>query len=190
VVGVILSRQVFGQAAVEIEPGQWGQADRFAQASRAGNQALCAAVDRVARPRDGARVLELHAGSGNLTRVLADGAAGVLAVDGRPGRPAGGPGVQWRIGAVEEVVAELAAAGERFDLVALDPPREGARPLCEPIAALEPRRIVYVSCDPATLARDLDQLDRLGYAASWAQPIDLMPQTAHVEVVTALVRRA
>jgi len=188
VVGVILGRQVFGAANVEIEPGQLGQADRFAQASRAGNLSLGAAVDRAARPRDGARVLELYAGSGNLTRVLADGAARVLAVDARPGRPAGEPRVEWRIGSVEEVTAELARAGAHFDLVVLDPPREGARPLCQPIAALEPRRIVYVSCDPATLARDLDQLEALGYAAAWAQPIDLMPQTAHVELVVALDR--
>jgi 23S rRNA (uracil1939-C5)-methyltransferase len=188
VAGVILGRQVFGAAAVEIEPGQWGQADRFAQASRAGNAALVAALDRAARPRDGARVLELHAGSGNLTRVLADGAARVLAVDARPGRPSGAAHVDWRIGSVEEVTTELAEAGERFELVVLDPPREGARPLCQPIAALEPRRIVYVSCDPATLARDLDQLDTLGYAARWAQPIDVMPQTAHVELVVALDR--
>ncbi|HKE17739.1 MAG TPA: TRAM domain-containing protein [Kofleriaceae bacterium] len=188
VAGVILGRQVFGAAAVEIEPGQWGQADRFAQASRAGNVALLAAVDRAARPRDGARVLELHAGSGNLTRVLVDGAARVLAVDRSPGHTSGDARVDWRAGAVEDVTGELVAAGERFDLVALDPPREGARPLCEPIAALGPRRVVYVSCDPATLARDLDQLDRLGYAARWAQPIDLMPQTAHVEVVVAIDR--
>ena len=188
VAGVILGRQVFGAATVEIEPGQWGQADRFAQASRAGNAGLLAAVDRAARPRDGARVLELHAGSGNLTRVLADGAARVLAVDRSPGPASGDARVDWRAGAVEDVTGELVAAGERFDLVALDPPREGARLLCEPIAALEPRRVVYVSCDPATLARDLDQLDRLGYAARWAQPIDLMPQTAHVEVVVAIDR--
>jgi len=188
VVGVILGRHVFGESALEIEPGQWGQADRFAQASRAGNRALLAAVDRAAGPRAGARVLELHAGSGNLTRVLADGAAGVLAVDGRPGRPSAEPNVVWRTGEVAEVADQLAAAGERFDLVALDPPREGARSLCQSIAALGPRRIVYVSCDPATLARDLDQLAELGYAARWAQPIDLMPQTAHIEVVVALDR--
>jgi 23S rRNA (uracil1939-C5)-methyltransferase len=189
IVGVILGRRVFGAAELEIEPGQPGQADRFAQASRAGNRALLAAVDRAAGPRAGARVLELHAGSGNLTRVLADGAAALLAVDGRPGQTAPLPAVEWRTGAVEEVAEALAADGERFDLVALDPPREGARPLCQPIARLSPRRVVYVSCDPATLARDLDQLDSLGYAARAAWPIDLMPQTSHVEVVVALDRR-
>jgi 23S rRNA (uracil1939-C5)-methyltransferase len=190
ITGVILGRMVNGAAALEIEPGQWAQADRFAQASRAGNRALLAAVDRAASPREGARVLELFAGSGNLTRVLADGAAQVLAVDARPGRALAGPSVEWRIGGVEEISAELAAGGERFDMVVLDPPREGARALVESIGALAPGRIVYVSCDPATLARDLDQLDAADYAARWAQPIDLMPQTSHVELVVALDRRA
>jgi len=189
VVGVILGRMMFGEPALEIEPGQWAQADRFAQASRAGNRALALAVDRAAGARDGARVLELYAGSGNLTRVLANGAAAVLAVEARPGPAAHLPGVEWRIGSVEEVASELAAAGQRFDLVVLDPPREGARPLCRTIAALAPRRIAYISCDPATLARDLDQLDALDYAARWAQPIDLMPQTAHLELAVALDRR-
>jgi len=193
IVGVILGRQVFGAAALEIEPGQWAQADRFAQASRAGNQALCAEVKRASAPREGARVLELYAGSGNLTRVLLDGAAAVLAVDARPGRPLPDPRLTWRLGAAHEVTAELAsrlAAGGAppFDLVVLDPPREGARSLVEPLAALRPPRVVYVSCDPATLARDLGELSARGYRPRWARPIDLMPQTAHVEVVAALER--
>jgi 23S rRNA (uracil1939-C5)-methyltransferase len=194
--GVIVGRQVFGAAALEIEPGQWAQADRFAQPSRAGNQALVAAVDRATRPREGARILELFAGSGNLTRVLVDGAASVLAVDSRPGRQLARGNLRWRVGAVEEIVADLVGRGARgaigeraeLDLVVLDPPREGARPLIDPLAALGAPRIVYVSCDPATLARDLDRLGGHGYRATRAQPIDLMPQTSHVEVVVSLTQ--
>lgn len=195
VVGVILGRQVFGAAALEIEPGQWAQADRFAQPSRAGNAALLSAVDRATRPREGARVLELYAGSGNLTRMLLDGAASVLAVDTRPGRQIGHPRLRWQVGPVEEVVADLVGQGTGgsepagFDLVVLDPPREGARAALDSIAALGAPRIVYVSCDPATLARDLDRLAELGYRATHAAAIDLMPQTAHVEVVVALTAR-
>ena len=194
VVGVILGRQVFGAAALEIEPGQWAQADRFAQPSRAGNAALIAAVDRASQPREGAHILELYAGSGNLTRTLLDGAASVLAVDTRPGRQIGHPRLRWQVGPVEEVVADLVgrgaggAAAERaaLDLVVLDPPREGARAALDSIAALGAPRLVYVSCDPATLARDLDRLAVHGYRAILAEPIDLMPQTAHVEVVVGL----
>ncbi len=194
VVGVILGRQVFGAAALEIEPGQWAQADRFAQPSRAGNAALVAAVERATRPREGARVLELYAGSGNLTRTLLDGALSVLAVDTRPGRQVAHPRLRWQVGPVEEVVADLvgrgagSASAERLelDLVVLDPPREGARAALDSIAALAAPRLVYVSCDPATLARDLDRLSALGYRAVRAGAIDLMPQTSHVEVVVSL----
>jgi 23S rRNA (uracil1939-C5)-methyltransferase len=58
------------------------------------------------------------------------------------------------------------------------------------VVALAPGRIVYVSCDLATLARDLDLFAEAGYRARWAQPLDLMPQTAHIEIVTVLERRA
>ncbi|HEY8145195.1 MAG TPA: hypothetical protein VIG06_21085, partial [Kofleriaceae bacterium] len=194
VAGVILGRQVFGAAALEIEPGQWAQADRFAQPSRDGNAALIAAVDSATRPREGARILELYAGSGNLTRTLLDGAASVLAVDTRPGRQIGHPRLRWQVGPVEEVAADLVGRGAggastdrlEIDLVVLDPPREGARAALDSIAALGAPRVVYVSCDPATLARDLDRLAELGYRALRAGAIDLMPQTAHVEVVVSL----
>jgi 23S rRNA (uracil1939-C5)-methyltransferase len=188
IIGVIAADGVHGAEDVEVEPGHRARADRFAQASREGNLALRAAVDRAARPRDGARVLELHAGSGNFTLALCEGAAAVVAVDARPGPAVADPRLTWRAGEAEAVVAELQAAGERFDLVVLDPPRDGARALMAPIAALAPARIVYVSCDAATLARDLAELTALGYTAERAQPIDLMPQTSHVEIVATLVR--
>jgi 23S rRNA (uracil1939-C5)-methyltransferase len=70
----------------------------------------------------------------------------------------------------------------------LDPPRAGAREILDAMAALGAAQIVYVSCDPATLARDVERLVALGYRALWAQPIDAMPQTAHIETVVALTR--
>ncbi len=153
-----------------------------------------AAVDRATRPREGARILELYAGSGNLTRMLLDAAASVIAVDTRPGRQLGHSHLRWQVGPVEEVVADLVGRGAggagmdrlELDLVVLDPPREGARAALDSIAALGAPRVVYVSCDPATLARDLDRLAQLGYRAVRAGAIDLMPQTSHVEVVVSL----
>jgi len=71
-------------------------------------------------------------------------------------------------------------------VVVLDPPRAGAAECVDGIAALEPRRIVYVSCDPMTLARDVKLLQ--GYALERATPVDLMPQTFHVETVAVLKR--
>ena len=87
-------------------------------------------------------------------------------------------------GAVEEVLPALLAQGQRADLVVMDPPRAGAGPeVIEGLAALGPRRIVYVSCDPATPGRDSVYLVAAGYRLVEAQPVDMFPQTYHVETV-------
>ena len=81
----------------------------------------------------------------------------------------------------------LAAQGLRPDVVVVDPPRKGCdEPTIEAIAEMSPARVVYVSCDPATLARDLALLTARGYRARQAQPVDLFPRTAHVETVVRL----
>jgi len=75
------------------------------------------------------------------------------------------------------------------DLAVLDPPRAGVSPAAlEALASLGPRRIAYVSCDPASLARDLGRLDAAGYAIRSIQPVDMFPQTYHIESVTLLER--
>ena len=77
---------------------------------------------------------------------------------------------------------QLRAQGEKPDVVIVDPPRKGlTAPLIETIAQMAPRRVVYVSCDPATLARDLKQFAALGYPPVEAAPVDMFPGTAHVE---------
>jgi 23S rRNA (uracil1939-C5)-methyltransferase len=184
-----------GAPVVEIEEGLEGGAAGFAQASATGNAALCAEVERAASPRAGARVLELFAGAGNFTRTLRAGAGAVVASDVSPAPPllgrAPSPGVaavEWRRGPAGVVAADAVAGGETFDLVVLDPPREGAAEAVAALLALAAPRLVYISCDPATLARDLVALVAGGYRPGWAQPLDLMPQTAHVEVVATLSR--
>jgi 23S rRNA (uracil1939-C5)-methyltransferase len=79
-------------------------------------------------------------------------------------------------------------AGEQWDVVLLDPPRAGAATCIAPLLRSKPQRIVYVSCDPATLARDLKQLCKGGYGLCAAVPLDMFPQTAHVETVAQLER--
>jgi 23S rRNA (uracil1939-C5)-methyltransferase len=83
-------------------------------------------------------------------------------------------------------VKNLAAAGKKFDVVLLDPPRTGAAEVVGHIHALEPRRILYVSCDPATLARDIGILKKSGYDVVKSLPVDMFPQTYHIESVTML----
>jgi len=75
-----------------------------------------------------------------------------------------------------------------FDLVLLDPPRSGAYAVATELVRLQPARIVYVSCDPATLARDLVPLLHGGFRLEQARPVDMFPQTSHIEGVAVLVR--
>lgn len=85
--------------------------------------------------------------------------------------------------------AQLAAEGVRPDVVILDPPRKGCSPdVLDTVATMAPSRVVYVSCDPATLARDLKRFAELGYVTETVTPVDMFPRTAHVESVARLSR--
>ena len=86
-------------------------------------------------------------------------------------------------------ITEAAAAGQRADVIFMDPPREGSTPqFIESVARMALKRVVYVSCNPETMARDLALLTAKGYRAEGFTPVDLFPQTAHCEVVGALTR--
>lgn len=95
--------------------------------------------------------------------------------------------VEFLVGQSEKVIPELIDKGVKADVVVVDPPRKGCeKSLLEAISKMAPRRIVYVSCDPATLARDLGILEELGYRAVEVQPVDNFPQTAHIECVARI----
>jgi tRNA/tmRNA/rRNA uracil-C5-methylase (TrmA/RlmC/RlmD family) len=90
---------------------------------------------------------------------------------------------------LQDDVANALPRLKAADVAVLDPPRAGAgAKVLERLAALGPRAVALVSCDPAALARDVRILTDLGYHAAWVQPVDLFPQTAHVEAVTCLLR--
>ncbi len=137
-------------------------------------------------------VIDAYAGVGTLGISLAPDAGHVILVEANPvavedarANAADGDNVSWVEGATEEVLP--AWEGPRPDLVVLDPPRAGCAPaVLEALTALRPKKIVYVSCDTATLARDLGRLVRGGFALRWVQPLDMFPQTYHVETVTLL----
>ncbi|AKA71561.1 23S rRNA (uracil-5-)-methyltransferase RumA [Clostridium scatologenes] len=97
---------------------------------------------------------------------------------------------EFIVGESEKVIPELIKNGVKADVVVVDPPRKGCeKSLLEAIAQMSPERIVYVSCDPGTLARDLSILDELGYKVAEVQPVDMFPQTAHVETVVKLIKQ-
>lgn len=93
-------------------------------------------------------------------------------------------------GAAEEILPRLVSDGRSFDCVTLDPPRKGADPkVLSAIAESGARRIAYVSCDPATLARDLKILCGFGFRIESVQPVDVFPNTKHVETICCLYRQ-
>ena len=97
---------------------------------------------------------------------------------------------EFLVGDAVEVMPRLYEQDVRADVVVVDPPRSGCDPIVlETFARMNPERIVYVSCNPASLARDIAVLAELGYRAEEVQPVDMFPQTSHVESV-ALLRRA
>ena len=172
----------------------------FFQPSEAAAEALIASVLEAAALEGGERVVDLYCGVGTFTVPLAGRAAQVLGVEGNPraARDAefnikeAGVGEQARIlrMAVSHAV-QSRAVGDRTDVVVVDPPRQGLeRAVLDGIAALQPRRVVYVSCDPSTLARDLKAFARHGYTIQQVRPFDLFPQTYHIESVTLLGRNA
>jgi len=96
--------------------------------------------------------------------------------------------VEFTLGKAEDVMAQWQTDGLQVDALIVDPPRKGLEPsFIEAVGQLKPAKMVYVSCNPATLARDLDLLAAQGYQAEGTQPVDMFPQTLHVESVTKLV---
>lgn len=92
--------------------------------------------------------------------------------------------VEFVSGKAEERLPKLVRTGIKPDVVVVDPPRQGIeKRALQAIADMAPERIVYISCDPATMARDLNFLSYRGYQAKRVQPVDMFPQTAHVETI-------
>lgn len=88
-----------------------------------------------------------------------------------------------------QAAAQLAREGLRPDVIVVDPPRKGCDPeVLQAIAQMGPQRLIYISCNSATLARDCKELDTLGYHLEVAAPVDLFPRTTHVEAVARLIR--
>ena len=141
-------------------------------------------------------LLDLYCGAGTIGLSMAGMARRLLGVEIVPqavenarenARLNGIENAEFFCGDAGEAARMLAERGERPDVIVLDPPRKGCSPdLVHTVAEFGPKRIVYVSCDPATLARDLKLFAELGYPPVEAAPVDMFPGTAHVETVVLL----
>jgi 23S rRNA (uracil1939-C5)-methyltransferase len=195
VLGHRTARRTVGDpdVTVEVEPGLVleAPADAFAQVNPAANRLLVASALALADVAAGARVLDLYCGAGNFTLPLARRGADVTGIErdalaveaGRANAARLGLGARFVAG---DVAAALATIDGPVDAIVLDPPRAGAADALPALVALRPSRIVYVSCDPATLARDCRTLAAHGYGLRAVQPVDVFPQTFHVEAVALL----
>jgi 23S rRNA (uracil1939-C5)-methyltransferase len=97
---------------------------------------------------------------------------------------------EFLLGAAEEVVPKLYQKGITADVVVVDPPRKGCEEIVlETMVKMDPEKIVYVSCNPSTLARDLAYLEENGYQTREVQPVDLFPHSAHIETIVLLTKK-
>ena len=145
-------------------------------------------------------VLDLYCGTGTIGLTMAKKAGRIIGVEVVPqavedarenARRNGIENATFLCADAAQAAARLAKDGIRPDVVLLDPPRKGCtEELAATVSQMGPRRIVYVSCDPGTLARDLKTFEALGYHTDAVQPVDMFPRTAHVETVARLTKKA
>ena len=195
--GVILSgggqRHVVGDPMLHV-PLEAGcelvvPADAFTQVHPAANRLVVRTVLELSALAAGDRALDLYCGAGNFALPLARRGVSVTGIERSAIATAAASANARRLGVsfavvtgdVATVLATLPRAP--LDCVVLDPPRGGAADAVPMLAAHRPSRIVYVSCDPATFARDARHLVALGWRLGRVQPIDVFPHTHHVEIV-------
>jgi 23S rRNA (uracil1939-C5)-methyltransferase len=138
-------------------------------------------------------VMDVYCGAGTIGLYLADGAAWVYGVESVPeaiedarrnAQINGIKHVTFEVGKAEEVMPRWREQGIRPDVVVVDPPRKGCDPvLLDTVVDMHPKRLIYVSCNPATLARDARYLRERGFDTLEVQPVDMFPHTSHVECV-------
>ncbi len=175
-------------------------ANSFFQTNTAQAERLFAVVEEACALEGGETVLDLYSGTGAISLLLArrcrrvygvEVAAAAVTDAVRNARENGIENCTFLSGEVRHVLPTLMRDGVRAEVVVADPPRAGFHPKALlALAALAPARLVYVSCNPATLARDLADLVRQGYRLEWVQPVDMFPQTPHIEAVARLARSA
>jgi 23S rRNA (uracil1939-C5)-methyltransferase len=202
--GIILrggaARELFGNVriALEAEPGCLieADADLFSQVNRAQNLKLVATVLRLAEISPGARLVDLFCGSGNFSLPVSRRGAHVIGIDSSA---LAIDAAQKNVARMElkeiqffamravDAVRFLVKVGYRPNVMIIDPPRTGAADLIEPMVRLKAQRIVYVSCNPSSLVRDLSKLILHRYQIEQVCAFDFFPNTHHIEIVVSLL---
>jgi 23S rRNA (uracil1939-C5)-methyltransferase len=172
-------------------------ANSFFQTNSYQVQRLYDLAVELAQPEKLDRMLDLYTGTGTIAIYFSDLVSEVVGVESVADAIADAE-ANVELNSVTNcrfVVADVAdylkqAAGENFDLVVLDPPRAGCHPdVIKSLRELRPKKIVYISCNPATLARDVKELVDDGYTLDRAVPVDLFPHTFHIEAACRLTLR-
>jgi 23S rRNA (uracil1939-C5)-methyltransferase len=164
----------------------------FTQVNLTGNRTLIETVLRIGAFHDQQKVIELYCGAGNLSFPIARRVHSLIGIEHDREAVADAQANAARVGQVNTRfitksvyagVQQLLQEGVQGDVIVLDPPRAGAAEVIDTVPHFGARAVIYVSCDPATLARDLRRLHTYGYRLQAVQPVDLFPQTYHVEMV-------
>jgi 23S rRNA (uracil1939-C5)-methyltransferase len=173
-------------------------ANSFFQTNSLQAERLFAVVSEYAELTGQETVVDLYSGTGAISLLLARRCRWVYGIEVAQAavedavRNAKANGIEnctFLSGEVRFVLPELIRRGIRSEVVVADPPRAGFHPKAlRALLTLSPRRVVYVSCNPSTMARDLGELARGGYRVDLVQPIDMFPHTPHIEAVARLTR--
>jgi 23S rRNA (uracil1939-C5)-methyltransferase len=174
----------------------WGPAC-FSQVNARQNHNLLELVCRLYTntKKDGWNLLDLYCGTGNFSVPLGLSGATITGIEQNSesitwaihnAKTAGLDKFSFKTGDVTQELGKLDKSNVRFDTVLLDPPRQGLGKSTRFLAGLDPQNIFYISCDPATLMRDLTVLIERGYQLSTLAPVDMFPQTHHIETVAIL----
>jgi len=170
----------------------------FFQVNTAQAEVLYSKVIEFAELTGEETVIDAYSGIGTITLALAENAKEVYGIEviepavedaKRNAALNGVENVTYQVGAAEDVMLEWSKEGRSADLLVVDPPRKGLdEQFIDSVLEMKPKKMIYVSCNPATLARDLALLVEGGYTAQKVQPVDMFPQTSHVETVVLLSR--
>lgn len=173
-------------------------ANSFFQTNTLQAERLFALVEEAAALAGGETVVDLYSGTGAISLLLARRCRWVYGIEvaqsavddaTRNARANGVQNCTFMAGEVRHLLPQLIGQRVRAEVVVADPPRAGFHPKAlRALLNLAPARIVYVSCNPATMARDLGDLRRDGCRVDWVQPIDMFPHTSHIEAVARLTR--